>query len=76
MDQLNFSEEACIQRYVTFTHFDENGKDYLHIEGIEHDDPIISCLQRYGSIAVDWDTHGTKRSAVAEEALRYFGMAA
>ena len=76
VDELDFSEEACIQRYVTFAHFDENTEDFLHIEGIEDDEQIISYLQRYGRIAVDWQPYVTRQSAVTEDEAPHFGMAA
>lgn len=52
MEELDFSEEACIERYVNFAYFDEDAEDYLHIEGIGDDDPIISGLRIYDRIAV------------------------
>jgi len=32
MEELDFSEEACIERYVTFAYFEEDTEDYINIE--------------------------------------------
>jgi hypothetical protein len=32
VEELDFSEKACIKRYVTFAYFDEDTAAYLNIE--------------------------------------------
>ena len=76
MEELDFSEEACIERYVTYAFFDEDATDSLHIEGIGDDDSIISGLYTYCRIAADWDIYETRKPAAAEEALSQLKMAA
>lgn len=76
MEELDFSEEACIERYVTYAYFDEDAEGSLHIEGIGDDDSIIGGLYTYGRIAADWDIYETKQPAAAEEALPQLKMAA
>lgn len=76
MEELDFSEEACIERYVTYAYFDEDAEDSLHIEGIGDDAPIISVLYTYGRIAADWDIYESRKPAAAEEALPQLKMAA
>ncbi|MBI5847189.1 MAG: hypothetical protein HZB31_04445 [Nitrospirae bacterium] len=76
MEELDFSEEACIERYVSYAYFNEDVEDHLHIEGIEADDRIISCLQTYGRIAADWVIYGTKKPDDVEEVMPPLKMAA
>ena len=66
MEELNFSEEASIERYVNFTCGDQSDERNWHIDGIEDDDPIINSLQTYGSIATDWVIYEAGKSAVAK----------
>ena len=53
MNVLDFSEEACIKRYVTNAYFEEDTEDALHVEGIGDDDQIIKGRHIYGCIAAD-----------------------
>ena len=76
MEELDFSEEACIERYVTYAYFDEDAEDSLHIEGIGDDDPIFSGLHIYGRIAADWDIYETRKPDAVEGALPQVKMAA
>jgi hypothetical protein len=47
MEELDCSEEACIERYVTYAYFDEDAEDSLHIEGIGDNDS--DALQQIGT---------------------------
>jgi hypothetical protein len=76
MEELDFSEEACIERFVNFTYFEEDTEDALHIDGIRDDDPIINGLHIYGRIAADWDIYESRKPAADEEALSQPKMAA
>ena len=76
MEELDFSEEACIERYVSYAYFEEDVEDSLRIEGIGDDDAIISGFYTYGRIAAVRDIYETKKPAAAEETLPQLKMAA
>ena len=62
MEQLDFSEGACIKRYVLFPYFDEDHDDKIRIQGLFHDDRIVYGICNYGFIETDMEIYETARS--------------
>lgn len=75
VEELDFSEEACIERYVSYAYFDD-ADEHLHIEGIEDDDPVISGLDTYGRITADWDGYEIRKKAEAVGQMDQLRLAA
>ncbi len=48
MKELDFSEEACIERLATFSYYDDNAEDLFHIEKIDGGHLIIDRLNKHG----------------------------
>lgn len=76
MEELDFSEEACIERYVTFACFDEDTETMIHIDGLGCDDPLKYALNTYGSINADWTLYETRPLFEAEGIFPGLRMAA
>ena len=62
MEELDFSEEACIKRYVMFPYFDDDCENSVRIEGLSHDDRILYGLRNYGFIEADGEIYETARA--------------
>jgi hypothetical protein len=55
IEELDFSEEACIERYVISPNFDEDRKRRIHLDGLPCDDIVVCTLNSYGYINANWD---------------------
>ena len=61
MNELDFSDEACLERYVEFTNCDEENGELFWMEDLAQDDPVIISLKQYKRVPVDWDLLETTR---------------
>lgn len=54
MEQLDFSEEVCMERYCLSSFFCDDDSSAISINGISSDDYLVFRLNKHGSIAADW----------------------
>ncbi|MFH1704187.1 MAG: hypothetical protein ABIB41_12330 [Nitrospirota bacterium] len=62
MEELDFSEEACIKRYVMFPYFDDDCENSVRIEGLSHDDRLVYSICNFGFIEADMEIYEEARS--------------
>jgi len=66
VEQLDFSEEVCMERYCLSSYFNEDDKAAIHIDGVSYDDSLICDLTKYGSLMADGPVCKTWQSAAEE----------
>ena len=61
--ELDFSEKACIERYVHYPYFDEENEDPYSVSNLYFEDKILNCIRQNGFIAADLDVFETRSVA-------------